>query len=320
MQMTNDMNDNNQIERLLSDGFIQQDFLQDEVRCGYTVETSMKMIWAVELDLLRELDKVCKKHHLTYYVYGGTLLGAARHNGFIPWDNDIDVIMMRSDYNKLCEIAPKEFNHPYFLQTNYSDFGATWGHAKLRNSCTTCIAKLDKKYERSINQGIFLDVFPVDNVIDDEQLFEKQKKLAEFYRRYAKRFSMATKESYRWHANRFVDAIYKILIKISGPLNRKISIFFWKKFEEACQKYNDKETKYFSILSFQFSKKWMQNREDYNKILYMPFEFMNVPACSNYDHALTMVYGDWHKLVQGGSQHEGFYFDAEHSYKEFFKN
>lgn len=309
-----------QIERLLLEGFITSDFLCEEVRCDYKVDTFTKKIWAIELDLLRELDRVCKKHHLNYYVYGGTLLGAARHKGFIPWDNDIDVIMMRSEYNRLCEIAPKEFKHPYFLQTNYSDFGATWGHAKLRNSCTTCIAKLDKKYERSINQGIFLDVFPVDNVIDDELLFEKQRKLADFYRKYAKRFSMATKESYRWHPNRYVDAIYKTLIKVSGPLNRKLSIFFWRKFEEVCQKYNDNETKFFSILSFQFSKKWMQSKDDYNEIVYLPFEFMIVPACSNYNHALSMIYGDWHKCVRGDSQHEGFYFDPDLSYKDFFRH
>lgn len=309
-----------QIDRLLSEGSVSQDFLYDEVRCDYTVTTFMKKVWAIELDLLKEFDRVCKKHHLKYYVYGGTLLGAARHKGFIPWDNDIDVIMMRSEYNRLCDIAPLEFKSPYFLQTHYSDFGATWGHAKLRNSETTCISNLDTKYERTINQGIFLDIFPADNVIDDERLFNKQKKYADFYRINAKRFAMATKESYRWHSNKLKDFVYKILIKLSGSLNRKISIYCWTKFEEECQRYNNTETKFFSILSFQFSKKWMQSWEDYKSVTYLPFEFINVPACSNYDHALSMVYGDWHKFVRGGSQHEGFSFDPDHSYKMFFEN
>lgn len=308
-----------QIDRLLSDGFIEQAFLGEEVRCDYTVTTFMKKIWAIELDLLKEFDRVCKKHHLTYFVYGGTLLGAARHKGFIPWDNDIDVIMTRSEYSKLCDIAPHEFKTPYFLQTHYSDFGATWGHAKLRNGDTTCIASQDTKYERTLNQGIFLDVFPVDNVIDDEKLFNKQKKRADFYRINAKRFAMSTKEAYRWHPNKLKDFAFKTLIKISGSLNRKISTYCWMKFEKECQRYNNNETQFFSILSFEFSKKWMQSREDYKEIINMPFEFMHVPACSNYDHALAMVYGDWHKFVRGGSQHEGFYFDPDHPYKEFFQ-
>lgn len=310
---------NTQIDRLLSDGFIARDFLGEEVRCDYTVTSFMKKIWAVELDLLKELDRVCKKHHLTYYVYGGTLLGAVRHKGFIPWDNDIDVIMTRSEYKKLCEIASHEFKSPYFLQTHYSDFGATWGHAKLRNTDTTCIASQDTKYERTLNQGIFLDVFPVDNVIDDEKLFNKQKKRADFYRINAKRFSMSTKEAYRWHSNKLKDFAFKTLIKISGSINRKISTYCWMKFEKECQRYNNIETQYFSILGFQFSKKWMQSREDYKHVIWLPFEFMNVPACSNYDHALSMVYGDWHKFVRGSSQHEGFYFDPDHPYKEFFQ-
>ena len=63
----------------------------------------------------------------------------------------------------------------------------------------------------------------------------------------------------------------------------------------------------------------MQSWDDYQQVTYLPFEFMTVPACSNYDHALTMVYGDWHKFVRGGSQHEGFYFDPDHPYKEFYR-
>ena len=294
-------------------------FLEEETRNDFLITEERKKIWAISLDLLAQLDRVCKKHHLTYYVFAGAALGAARHKGFIPWDDDIDVIMTRSEYEKLCKIAPKEFESPYFFQTNYTDFGARWGHAKLRNSHTTCIANRDKKYERTINQGIFLDVFPADHVMDDDSLFKKQKKWAEFYRINAKRFAEATKESYRYHPNKGVDLVYRILASLFGPLNRLIANYLWKKFEKVCQRYNNQETENFGLLSFQFSKKWIQSRDDYKGVVNLPFEFTTVPVCSNYEHALTMLYGDWHKLVRGDSQHEGFYFDPDHPYKEFFR-
>ena len=294
-------------------------FLEEETRNDYLVTEERKKIWAISLDLLAQLDRVCKKHHLTYYVFAGAALGAVRHQGFIPWDDDIDVLMARSEYEKLCEIAPKEFESPYFFQTNDTDFGAMWGHAKLRNSNTTCIANRDKKYERTINQGIFLDVFPADNVIDDEVLFNRQKKKASFYRKYAKYFAMATKESYRMHSNQWIESLFRVSAFLFGPLNRLIATHLWKKFENACQRYNNQETENFGLLSFQFSRKWIQRRDDYKKVVHLPFEFTTVPVCSNYEHSLTMLYGDWHKMVRGNSQHEGSYFDTEHPYSEFFK-
>lgn len=293
-------------------------FLEEEIRNDFLVTEERKKIWAISLDLLAQLDRVCKKYDLIYYVIAGTALGAVRHQGFIPWDDDIDVMMARSEYEKLCKMAPQEFKKPYFFQTNCTDFGAMWGHAKLRNSNTTCIANLDKKYERSINQGIFLDIFPADNVVDDEKLFNKQKKKVDFYKISAKRFALATKESYRWHPNKWIDSIYKLSTFIFSPINRIIANYFWRRFEDACQRYNDQDTINFGLLSFQFSKKWIQSRNDYKKTVHLPFEFTTVPVCSNYEHSLTMLYGDWHKMVRGDSQHEGFYYDTEHPYSDFF--
>jgi len=75
-------------------------FLQSEYRDGYFVDATMKRVWAVELDLLEQFQNICKRHSLKYYAIGGTLLGAVRHKGFIPWDDDIDVGMPRADYDQ----------------------------------------------------------------------------------------------------------------------------------------------------------------------------------------------------------------------------
>src|SRR3712207_3357568 len=92
-------------------------FLEEEIRCGYRVSAQMKRVWAVELDLLAKFVDVCERHELRYFLDSGTLIGAIRHQGFIPWDDDIDVSMPRKDYDKLWEIAQTEFSYPYFFQT-----------------------------------------------------------------------------------------------------------------------------------------------------------------------------------------------------------
>lgn len=95
---------------------INSDFLKEEYRNGYLITEKMKKVWAVELDLLSELDRVCKKYNIKYYAAFGTLLGAIRDKGFIPWDDDIDVWLLRDEYERLKQVAPKEFTGKYYYQ------------------------------------------------------------------------------------------------------------------------------------------------------------------------------------------------------------
>ena len=168
---------------------IPENFIAEEIRCGYKVTQQMKEIWAVELDLLSEFDRVCTKYNIKYFACGGTLLGAIRHHGFIPWDDDIDLAMARKDYEKLCEVAPKEFVHPYFFQTEYTDPGSLRGHAQLRNSITTGILKEEYPLRKKINQGIFIDIFPLDGVPEDHTKYtaleQQVVELKKAYHRYS---------------------------------------------------------------------------------------------------------------------------------------
>lgn len=296
-------------------------FLEEEEREGYTVTSEMKKVWAVELDLLAKLLEVCKKHDIKIFASGGTMLGAVRHKGFIPWDDDIDMMMFREDYEKLCEIAPEEFKHPYFFQTDYTDPGSMRRHAQLRNSETTAILKGEMgKY--SFNQGIFLDIFPLDNVIDDEELYEKQRATAFGYleesRKWAKYTSRygAKWENPKGHTKeKIVHYLFCWLIK-----KMKLQHKWYKKFEIECQRYNDRPTKLVSTLSFFFNKRehW-KYREDYEELVDMPFEFMTIPVGKNYDHGLWARYGDYKTIVKGSSCHGGVFFDVENSYKKYVK-
>ncbi len=120
-------------------------FLEEEERNGFLVNQEMKEIWAIELDLFVELNRVCDKYDLKLLGDAGTILGAARHAGFIPWDDDMDFSMSRGDYTKLCEVAEREFRYPYFWQTEETDPGSCRGHGQLRNSETTAILKAEAK-------------------------------------------------------------------------------------------------------------------------------------------------------------------------------
>ena len=136
-------------------------FLDEEERCGYRVSKEMKKVWAVELDLLAEFDRVCRKHNLRYLATGGTLLGAVRHQGYIPWDDDLDIEMLREDYLKLLKVLPSELPDNYALQTNETDPGYFFTYAKLRDKRST-LSEVNH-YDRIFRyKGIYIDIFPLE--------------------------------------------------------------------------------------------------------------------------------------------------------------
>ncbi len=128
-------------------------------------EEVLKQVKQKEIGLLRNFIDICNSLHLRHYIAYGTLLGAVRHKGFIPWDDDIDVIMPRSDYEVFLDNAQTMLQDGYFLQTNETDKEYVNPYAKLRDSNT---AFLEIPYLNSnINQGIFLDIFPLDYLPDN---------------------------------------------------------------------------------------------------------------------------------------------------------
>lgn len=289
-------------------------YLEEEERCGYTISAEMKKVWAVELDLLAELDRVCKKHHLQYLATGGTLLGAVRHQGYIPWDDDIDLMMSRDDYEKLCKIASQDFEHPYFFQTEYTDPGSLRGHAQLRNSDTTGMMSWEAK-NTTINQGIFIDIFPLDVVTDDEEKLQEQIKTAIHYRE--KMLDCFGKEYRYYHKGKTLKrTIGHVAMKLQGKNADYHELY--KKYEAECMKYNCEESKYCSLFSFQpDNPKHYKFREDLGDVMEVPFEMLKMPITKEYDRVLTLQYGDWHTFQVGGSIHDGLIFDTEIGYKEY---
>ncbi len=292
-------------------------FYQEEERCGYLVSEKMKKVWAVELELLKKFSEVCDAHGLRYYLDGGTLLGAVRHKGFIPWDDDVDVIMPREDYDKLFEIAQQVFEPPYFFQTVFSEKRFFRTHAQLRHSETTGFIDIDKS--KDINKGIFLDIFVLDGVADNAflrflhkwEIMLNRKLLTYQYDRKFQEINWIRKMLY-FCVHRFFDSYpYKAFF---DRFNKKV-----------LARYSHRQTKLIGDLTLQWRKNVQWPREWWADDCLLPFEnlVLRAPVC--YHQILQQQYGDYMKLPErvsdpNGRVHGHVTFDPDTPYTDYFKN
>lgn len=289
-------------------------FLEEEERCGYLVSRKMKEIWAVELDLFAEFDRVCRKYGITYFASSGTMLGAVRHHGFIPWDDDMDVMMMRDEYIRLCNVAEKEFKYPYFFQTEYTDRGSLRGHAQLRNSSTTAILSGERSQKYKFNQGIFFDIFPLDVVPADVK--EREQFIAEVKRKREICWKIANiTKRYQASKNPIKRPVKYLLYSVCSLFCDYINDY--RDFENTCQRYNKTNSDLISWVSFLPDETKLRKRAYFQDSIELPFEFLKIPVCKNFDQALTDRFGDWHEFVKGASLHGSTLFDTEKSYKAY---
>ena len=125
----------------------------------------LKKLQRIELEMLIELDRICRKHGIAYSLDGGTLLGAVRHKGFIPWDDDVDVIMLRPEYGRFRAACEQELDtRRFFLQDYKSDPGYRWGYEKLRRNGTEHVRLGQEALKQ--RTGVFIDIFVADHVPD----------------------------------------------------------------------------------------------------------------------------------------------------------
>lgn len=243
----------------------------------------IQQIQKVELEMLIEFDRICRKYDITYSIDGGTLLGAIRHGGFIPWDDDADVIMNRSEYEKFLKVVDEELdNSRFYFQDVNRTIGYRWGYGKLRRKYTKFI-RLNQEF-MPYEQGVFMDVFVCDNVPNNYVLRGICNAHSFIYRKifYSMVGKNVTEGVAKW--------IYTMLSFIP---EKKLKT----KYNRYVEFRNRTDTEWVKCLTFPAcNNMYGYKREWYEDTIDIEFEGVVLKGPRRYDEYLTFLYGDYMKL------------------------
>lgn len=285
-----------------------KDLNQDEVRDGFLIKSDRKKIWNRWLEIWQELDRICHKHEINYWAGDGTLLGAARHGGFVPWDNDISFYMMRPDFNRFCEIVSVEINNEIF------DVGRkmiSW--LQIHHSQTSLVRTKDLINQNEPN-GLTIEIFPLDVASDDTKagsfaasIFNELLLTIFAYPTLVERVKNGGTTINDWavieklHSISSLDEQFKFVSTFAEELFAlSASVSLIKNFV-------------YGKNTLPYQKSW------FRETIYLPFETVELPAPVDYDKLLTTCYGDWHKPVRNIKKNLGDICSPDIPYKKFFE-
>ncbi len=250
---------------------------------------SLKEIQKIEIEILSKIDKICKNNNITYSLAAGSVIGAIRHKGFIPWDDDIDIIMSRKDYEKFKDIMTSQnYKDIKYLSCEIQN-DYWWPYAKVVSLKTEA---QEKNLKPTKDYGVFVDIFPLDNIPNDEQerkkYFNKLKIIRNLY--LLKLFGTSTT------SNNFKKIIKKILLFFLTPISSRHLLL---KFNTLVKKYKD--TPNCNNLGLLVTETTIKRNIIYpnnflEKIIYTEFENKKFTIIENYDKYLKELYGDYMKL------------------------
>ena len=246
-------------------------------------DKTLNKLHQVQLEILNEFVKICKENKLNYFLVGGTLLGAVRHSGFIPWDDDVDVGMPRSDYNKFIKIAKKKLNKKYFLDCFETNKDFYLPFAKIKKNGT--VFQEDFSDNIKGNKGIFIDIFPFENVRANNYF-------------YKIRFALSLT---------IIDAIFhkkrmrKLKNMTCAPISVILSIFpkkiLVKIFHFIVTMVHDDNSKYISVIGTGYGyRRELMPRENVLPTKIVTFEKAQYNGMANNDYYLSKVYGNYMEL------------------------
>ncbi len=241
----------------------------------------------VQIDLLDNIVAICDKYNLKYFLVGGTCLGAIRHKGFIPWDDDIDISLPRPDYDKLCELAPKELPEHIIFDTHDTNKNYPYMFTKLKNKNTIFESKTLTKL--NLNKGIFIDIFALDGVPDDRKKaikhFKKVNRL-----KYIYMSSVHITHSFKVKVITWILRVIKFILgkkRLSKMMKKTLCKYT---FEESNNVANYLGEWYLKEI---VPKELFVNNDEIRKLTFEGKEYMVPVKAEDY---MTNLYGDFMKL------------------------
>ena len=245
---------------------------------------------ATILDILKAFMQICDRHGLRYYCCAGTAIGAVRHHGIIPWDDDIDVIMPRPDYDRLLEIAKVEDFGKYEIISPYSDPTYPLFFSKLSDRTTTLI----EERERPCVIGLYVDIFPLDATDDD---VEKAKMLKAKYTKIINRLNaVSTHNSFGEYIHLLTDTKEwgRFVIKtIAFFCRSKVRRYLLAQMEEISHRYDYDKARNVQVYTGSYGYKEIFPKEWLGEGKMFPFEDIEVPLPQEYDKYLRHFFGDY---------------------------
>ena len=285
-----------------------------KVEAGYSVSMNRKKLWDIEMGILKDIGVVCKEHNLDYFLHAGAGIGAARHQGFIPWDDDLDIGMARDSFERFIPLFAEKFQNKYSIQYGYGQYDEFGTFLRIRDRNSTAIVK-DQWNDKKRCHGVFVEIYPFDHSVDDTRLREKQAKKIELYERVL---------NHRFSGNK-VSGIKGILDWI---FEKTVSTkFIWDLWNKECQRYNKVDTVWCDTPA---CPKYFREGIHHYKIqdvfptVKTMFEGELIPVPANNDAVLKVEYGDYMKLPpidQRGKNHDRIvFFDPNRSYLEYLNS
>lgn len=298
-----------------------KDFFKTECRCDFEVPAMMKRAWAAQMEVLEVIEEICKKYNLQYYADWGTLLGAIRHKGFIPWDDDIDICLIRKDYNKLIQVLPKELPQGFVLAGMYAKTERLQNAAyvpQLRVIADETLWDFNDYMQRFHGfpyQRIGIDIFPLDNMPDNLETAEIQRSMVRqgiaILRDWGKLEQAGELEGYLRG--------YEQLCKVKIPREEDIKNRMWRLIDAICSLYEGEETvEVTNFATWITSPQYHVKKEWYDKAIDVPFEHIQIPVPSGYEGVLKVQFGDYMtpRCVLGGHDYPFYGFMEEELIKQ----
>lgn len=244
--------------------------------------TNLQHLQKILLEMAKDIDRVCRENNIEYFLTAGSALGAVRHKGFIPWDDDFDITMTTHNYEKFLEIAKKKLDPlKYYIQEGYKDWPLSYTKIRLRGTCLKESEIWDVSKELS---GIFIDVFPLENAA--------KTKLGRIWQYFCVKVLISY--GLKKRGTKETTFLKRLLVRLSFVLETKfIRIFFRKQVE----RYRNVNTELLGSFSgnLRFNTIFFK-REDFGKPIRVPFEDTMMPIPPGYHNILSQIYGDYMQL------------------------